>query len=255
MKIQEYRIWVLRELGDDGECPSVAVELSQVQIDQSLKNAYEWFNAHLGLFKVASLDLVVGQAEYDLSAVTPGIDDIMDVWYEESQTFASYDGLYPGFLDIDGFPYVGSNGDTNFPQTTHVQALQNLKTMARTYSSDWDWEFLNENFVDGSPVRALTVSPVPTRGGKAIYQYRVDPADVKTRMFKPKHLWLIKQYALACAKIMLGRKRGKFPGGLPVAGSDRPMDGESLVAEGREDKDRLDLKIIEAGGPVRPILG
>lgn len=257
MDLNEFKRWARRQLGEDGTC-TVKVELTDSQLEQALENAKDWWNAHRGLFREASAMVSTDQVEIDLSAVTPRIDAIVEVWFPADVELVDFRGMYPGFLDVNGIPYGSITlGGGNSPQGTIVQVLQNLETSQRVLSAEPAWEFHRDDFDKDHPVRILRLMPAPTMRatGNLIYLYRVDPRDIKLHMYTQRDLYLIREWALADAKYMLGRIRGKYPGGLPAAGTDRSMDGDTLLGEAREDKDRLDAKILDYGGPVMPVVG
>ena len=255
MRISEFRKWARRKLGDDGEC-TVKVELTDAQLDQALEDAKDWFNAFHGLHKEAVLAYSNGAVEYDLSAVTPRIDEVVNVWFAQTIELIDFRGLYPGFLDVNGFPYgMMGFGNGSSMQGTIVQTLQTIESSQRILSADPDWEFYRDDIDENTPIRTLRLMPPPDSPGNAIYLYRVDPRDIKLRMYKQRDLFMIRDWALAEAKYMLGRIRGKYTGGLPGAGGDRTLDGEALVQESREDKERLEQKIIDYDGPVLPVIG
>ena len=81
-----------------------------------------------------------------------------------------------------------------------------------------------------------------------------DPDDIELQHYDARHRWLIQEWAIAEAKIMLGRIRGKYSSGLPSAGGDRTLDGEALIAEAREDKRELEAKVLDFQGPVMPMV-
>lgn len=254
MDIKDFREWARRKLGDDGAC-TVKVELTENQFDQALDDAKDWWNSNLGLYKEAQLNVASGQGVYDLSGVTPRVDDVSKVWVPDRYHLLDFRGLYPGFLDVDGFPYgvMGLPGES--PQGTLVQLMQTISSSQRILSSDPDWEFYSDNIDKLNPVRELRIFPPPETGGVAYYFYRVDPRDIKLHMYNQRDLWLIRDYALAECKYMLGRIRGKYTGGLPAAGGDRTLDGDTLLMESKEDKERLEQKILDYGGPVMPLVG
>jgi hypothetical protein len=255
MDLKSFKVWARETLGDSG-CGYVNVELSDKQLDTALDTAKEWFNAHVGLHKESTFTLVAGTSEYDLSAVSPAIDTIVNVWFPRSGVSLDFSVLYPGFLDIEGFPYrdIGIFGE-NFPQTTIVQNLQYMESLGRILCIDLDWEFYRDDFDKDNPVRMLRVMRAPRVGGTCVYLYRVDPKDIKLHMYKPRDLYIMREYALAHAKYMLGRIRGKYTTGLPAAGGDRQLDGDSLLSEAREDKERLEQKILDHDGPIMPVIG
>lgn len=255
MKITEFRSWAKRQLGDDGAC-TIGVEITDKQIDQALNNAKEWWNAFVGLHKEQYFSIVADQIDYDLSAVTPRVDEVLKVYFTHSAELIDFRGLYPGFLDVNGIPYDAMGVyDQNSPLGTITQTLQQMKTARRVFSSDPDWEFYREDFDEDNPIRLIRMMPPPTDTGTGVYLYRVDPDDIKLHMYKPRDMWMIREWALADCKYMLGRIRGKYPGGLPAAGGDRQLDGADLIAEAREDKDRLKQEVIEYSGPMMPVVG
>jgi len=42
---------------------------------------------------------------------------------------------------------------------------------------------------------------------------------------------------------------------LPAAGGDRRLDGADLISEAREDKERLEQKVLSYAGPILPDVG
>jgi len=255
MRITEFRTWTRRQLGEDGSC-TVKVELTDKQIDQALDTAKDWWNAFFGLHKENYFPIVADQVEYDLSAVTPKVDEVLKVWFTHSAELIDFRGLYPGFLDVNGIPYDAMGVyDQNSPLGTITQTLQQMKSARRTFSSDPDWQFYQEDFDKDNPVRLLRMMPPPVDTGTGVYMYRVHPDDIKLHMYKPRDLFLIRDYALAEAKYMLGRIRNKYPDGLPAAGGDRRLDGADLISEAREDKERLEQKVLSYAGPILPDVG
>ena len=74
-------------------------------------------------------------------------------------------------------------------------------------------------------------------------------------MYGKRDQWMIREWALAEVKYMLGRIRGKYTGGLPAAGGERQLDGDNLLDEARADKERLRMEIKEHEGPIMPCVG
>ena len=260
MKLQEYKVWARRQLGEDEGCPSVKVELSEKQLEQSLLNAFEWFSAHVGIYREGSIALVQGKSEYDLSGVSPTVYDVVNAWFPMSSNFMDFHALYPGFLDLSGIPLgctdpvaAGAWGDNSYPQTTIIQTLQSQGSMQRLLSSDLDWEFYRDPTTD-PVIPVLRVMPSPTMEvGNCIFQYSIDPEEIKLEWFGNRYLYYIKQWALADAKYILGRKRAKYKS-LPTAGGERSMDGDDLIAESKEDKRELEEKITMMDSPPLPLV-
>ena len=252
MKISAFRQWVKRKLGESS-C-GVTVELSDDQIDLCLDDAKEWFSMYHGLYREDYISLVSGQTEYDMSSVTPRIDDIVGMFFQRSSVELDFSKLYPGFYDVNGIPYGSqfSLGGMQ-PMSDLVQNMQTISSMKRLFNSDLHYEFYRDFTDTDNPVVLLRVIPAPG-SGVALYAYRVDPSDVPLEAYSPKHLFLIKEYALAECKYTLGRIRGKYKS-LPVPGGERSLDGDDLIQESERDKERLDEKIKQIQGPVGLVVG
>jgi hypothetical protein len=254
MDLYEFKEEIRLRLGE-GEC-GVKVELDSKQIEKALTLAKRWFNGAVGLYKESILSLVLEQSEYDVSAVTPRVDKVVAMFFPQSGYGIDYSTLYPGFLDVKGIPY----GDPSlfggpYPQTTITQNMMFFESMGRTLSVDLDFEFYREDVDANNPVRIIRVMPAPKVTGTCVYLYRIDPRDIKLHMYTARDLELITDWSMAEAKYMLGRIRGKFPSGVPFAGGERQLDGDSLIQEAREDKERLRQEIKEHDGPTLPVLG
>lgn len=254
MKPQEFKTWVKRKLGQDDTC-GIRVELTDNQIEQCLEDAKAWFNSYVGLYRESSFSMVESQSEYDLSAVTPKIDDVVKLWFPSQGYQIDFNVLYPGFLDINGIPYgTGAWWSKGSPQTTIVQTLQALESTAKVLSSELGWEFV-QDFTVVPAICMVRIMPAPIVSGKCVYQYRVDPTTIKLEQYPQRYLWLIREWALAECKYTLGRIRGKYTGGLPAAGGDRQLDGDSLIQESIADKERITTMVLDFQGPVMPLIG
>lgn len=253
MNLGEFKQWARRKLGESA-C-GVRVELSDEQLEQALADAKDWFHAYMGIYKEAQITLVEGTSEYSVASVSPLVDSVVKVFFTSQTQSIDFSTLYPGFLDINGFPYgLAPVYGGNYPQTTIVQMLQTIESTARILSTELDWEFYKD--VTTTPVtRIIRVMPAPTTGGLAYYLYKVDPSAIKLEWYEPRALFMLREWAFAEAKYILGRIRGKYTGGLPAAGGDRTLDGEALLSEAQADKERLQQQILDYQGPILPAVG
>lgn len=55
----------------------------------------------------------------------------------------------------------------------------------------------------------------------------------------------IREYGLALCKELLGMGRTKFTAGIPLADRDIQMNGSELLSQSKEEKDKLETKIVE----------
>lgn len=246
--IENIRSFIMRKLGH----PIVCVELDEAQIDQAVSDAFIWWSAYRGWYKEAALQLVIDQQEYDLSAVDPPVSGIIDIYWVADYGW-DLEYLWGGFLDVQGYPYdwyMAEEGQGGF-YSGILQWQQSRKTGARILSVDADWLY-------NPQTKILTVTPSPNEnrvGQQIIYKYET-PFDQKyLSMVSPQDAFIIRERALAEAKYILGRIRGKYTGGLPAAQGNVSLDGSELIQEAQADYERLDRELMALMPPPAIIVG
>ena len=104
---------------------------------------------------------------------------------------------------------------------------QYLEIMRRVLSNEGSWSVVNGKYIQLYPAPTETPTPV-------IVEYRALDSNTINHAYRS---W-IQRYALACAKSILGRIRGKYRT-LPGPGGGAQLDGETLTRESAEDKKLL----------------
>lgn len=243
--VQSLRKWIRMTLGE----PIVCVEITDEQIDQAIEMAFEWWGAYRGWYLEHAFQVSEGQVEYDLSAVDPEVEDVVKVWFSLDPRL-DLSGTWPGFLDINGYPYDGFNqeqGQGGF-YSGLVQWLQMRETGARVLSADLDW-FYNQK------TKVLTITPAEHGSGAAVLMYSTPFKKAYLPQVPTDQQFLMREYALAWSKYMLGRVRGKYTGGLPAAQGNVSLDGSSLIDEAQQDFERLEQKMLDLMPPPGIVIG
>lgn len=205
--------------------PKRAVELDKVQFEVALDRALSQLTAYIPVFKFDTFMINAGVQGYHLPTLNKpfgkGLTRLFDSPITSPQSvfneFEYYRLRQPPYVDmaellIDRMYYkeIGLLTGTEF---------------------DWEWD---------PDSKKILLTPGPTRTRQAAYEYNADIT--KLDELKAVHQNWVLDYALAIAKEMLGRVRGKFQG---VPGHDLPlnMDHDSLLSEAREDMRRLEEEL------------
>lgn len=134
-------------------------------------------------------------------------------------------GLAGGFEDyslpLNSYLSGGSSYISDFDITSYYLYMQKLEDFKNTIGLKQTWEILN-NKIYLYPADYSWDDPIGI-----LYKPAV------TEEYAEQETW-IKEYALARAKIILGRIRSKLSG-FNSGGMNIAADGESLISEGRED--------------------
>jgi hypothetical protein len=242
--LNEIREWIKRKLGS----PPFCLEINESQLDDAIEEAILWYNGKKGLKKFALLLIDPAVQEYD---VPDDCIEVIDVFFFHKRYLLKDDF---GFLW--GIPFFGSWSPValfqgriaTFHYSTFVQWLQYLEMGKRVLSFEKDWEFRKSD-------RKLILYGLGfSEGGYIAYEYlaRIDENNLAT--MDPLDYKLIRDYALACAKEVLGRVRSKWRD-IPVVGGSTSLDGETLLSEAKEEKEKLEEKIMEYGYPTGIITG
>jgi hypothetical protein len=253
LKIESVRKWVRNTLGE----PVVCVELEDIQIEQALENAFLWWSTYRGWYLEQSIAVTASNPEYNLDTLitTPTGNEVVDVvkvYFDLNPNF-DLSGAWPGFLDVDGFPY----GDEEFNNNSGgyysglVQWMQQRKIASHVLSADRDWMF-------NAKTKLLILTPgepLPSYSGTAVVRYETTFKKEHLTMVNPSDAYLIRERALAEAKRTLGMIRGKYTGGLPAAQGQVQLDGSELRSEAVQEMERLDQKIMELMPPPQMIIG
>jgi hypothetical protein len=219
---QSINDYVLAQLGH----PIITVELTPFQIKTCIDEAISKLDYHCPQWAVqyAIFDASAGINIYEIPQFMA--NNLSYVTYKKDILGLNYT---PGslafdvtlaFFNTNRFFQGGGIGDFFLTQ-------QYLKIMRKVLSNEGSWNIVNGNSLQLYPGPTETPTPV-------ILEYRALNSNTIHHAFRN---W-IQRYALACAKSILGKVRGKYkvlPG--PSGGSE--MDGAELAREGAEEKKEL----------------
>lgn len=229
----ELGLWILERLG----APLVVVELTAGSLQHCVESAKRWFSSKKGVMRERDLELLGAQQSYLLPE---DVDQVTEVAFPESALDLSLT-LAPGyFLPDQSIPYHAlAAPQSGGLYSSYTQSLQYIETAKRVLGIESDWQYNPET-------RTLTVFPTPKTTGTARYYYKSSQFTIE--QLRERDHDLVKRYALAVAKEILGRIRGK----RETLGATGPvtLDGKDLLDESKEEMEKLNEEIGQAGLPM-----
>lgn len=219
---QSINDYVLAQLGH----PIVAVELTPFQIKTCIDEATSKLDYHSPqwFMQFAVFDASAGINVYELPPFI--INNLNYVGYKKDIFGLNYQpgslafDMTLAFFNVNRFFQGGGLGDFFLTQ-------QYLKIMRKVLSNEGGWNVIDGKYLQLYPEPTETPTPV-------IVEYRALNSDTIPHAYRN---W-IQRYALACAKGILGRIRGKYQT-LPGPGGGARMDGADLVRESATEKKEL----------------
>lgn len=241
--------WLKRQLG----CGVVVVELTDDHLDDAFDDAVRWWVGRRGIKRLAAQNLTPGVQEYTMPS---GTDEVLEVWFPGVQIDIIAAVNPYAFIDVDQLP-VAYQSITGVPggsfYATFQQIMMHAGTARRIVGSEptWRWE---------RDTNTLWVFPRNQRTGSAIVRYIPDnitdttESDEFCTKISVRDRDLILKYARAKSKEMLGRIRGKYQS-WPAAGSEKSLDGDTLLTESQAEIEGLNEELIGLSDPVPFITG
>jgi hypothetical protein len=247
--------WAKRKLGSG----TVVLEMSPEAAEDAFHDAIRWYVGRKGIKRYAVQNLVPGVQEYE---GPEDCDEVLDLIFPGVQLDIIAAVNPYAFIDVDQLPvaYQSITGvpGGQFYGTLH-QILQHAETARRVVGSEPAWEYDHATNI-------IRIAPRNQRSGTAVIRYAStvlvaeDPAeesepknDFRRLRFRDRDLIL--QMTLAEMKYRLVRSRAKYSDGMPSAGGNKMMDGESLLGEYQQDVERLTMELINLSDPVPFITG
>lgn len=238
---------VFNELGSSlGEVspsqPMLNLELSEDQFHFAVKLAKQWFTARKGFVVYRPIPVYYMQNAYKMA---PDVMNIQDVIFQAPNDLAAFFTL--GFFDL--IPYgpqglgamnLGLNDYASF-----AQILQFIEQRKRVFSVDPQWWFEPQTQLLHITYRLGTVNNF------ILVQAKLN--DFKPEMLHDKDDWIFGRYVRAKCKEIVGRIRSKYDS-LPSAGGSISLDGKDLIAESKEEFEKLDQEIFASQGPDLPLI-
>lgn len=236
MNEEELKCWILRRLGS----PFLKVELTAAHLQDDIDQAMRWFAAKKGVKRMALMPIHTDINEY---TIPEEMDTILDVAFplppmDVSMVFSPYI-LIDEKVPYDVFSAPGSMG----MYSSFTQTLQYIEMAKRILSAEPDWR---------QEDRKLYIFPLPKTEGTMLVEYKTGKFTID--QLNERDHDLIKRYALAMAKLDVGRVRSKYDS-FPTAQGSATLDGGTLLAEGQAEIERLDEEIALSGYPIGFISG
>jgi hypothetical protein len=208
------------------------VELPNGTLRHCLDDAKRWYTMQFQDLIRHPLTLVPGTQKYQLP---PDCFFVVDVIFPVSIAYApapfAGNSLYGiaggGAMAMPGGVVTGQTSDGFY--SSAVQSVQIAEMGRRIFGREPSWEWLKRE-------RRLYIYPKITTGGQAYVDYASMTVD--TENMTPDEHHFILNYAIAVAKEVLGRIRGKY-GGYPGADGDRTLDAGELLGEAQSEKQAL----------------
>lgn len=242
---EQIKDYVLLMLG----APVVRIELDQQQLDLAVDEALMIFEDYCPreYFQYYTFNTIPGKSVYEMP---PDVGLIRNVFYKQEGSFAFQSSDLGGALPIEYFYPGGAYSSIQGGMIDPIQPIwgrmgewvlykQYEQMYSRIASNIGGWEWVGG-------LNHVKIYPVPFKVHRVIVHYlqkRPDFREVTQAM---------QEGALAFAKIMLGRIRSKIKN-PPGPNGGVQLDGLELLAEGKEDKEKWEERLITRFGDVLPI--
>jgi hypothetical protein len=231
--ISELKDYVRRKLGDT----IIQVELDDAQLQDVIEDTLIWFSGRRGIRSIERLELSFDRTEYPLP---PYVLRVLQVY------FFTRDILFKDEFGFTfGVPYLAAGmhpgtpimfQPSRFSYSSLIQWLQHIETMRRVLGIELNWDYDEDRNV-------LCIYPLGQQSSPfCFYEYHVKLTEENFDAYmsrRPFEYDLVRKYAVACAKETLGHIRRKY-GNIPTASGELSLDGDSLLSEAREEKEKLE---------------
>lgn len=227
---EQIKDYVLHMLG----APVVKLEFDEQNLDFCVDQAMKVFEDYAGreYFSYYVFNTVGGKSIYEMP---PDVGLIRNIFYKETGSFAFQSSDLGGSIPVEYFYPGGAYASIQGGLIDPIQPIwgrmgewvlykQYEQMYSRVSSNLGGWEYLGG-------FNTIKLYPVPFRNQKVIVHYmqkQKDWAEVTQAM---------QEGALTYAKEILGRIRSKYQS-VPGAGGSVAMDGQQLLQEAREDRQK-----------------
>ena len=211
--------------------PVVRVELTPYQIKTCIDEAVATMYNHAPLFstQIATFQCTAGISTYEIPRYI--LDNLEYVVYKKSLLSVQQSA---GTLEFDFFiKYFQDNYlFQDFGVGDFYLLQQNLEMTRKILGQDGSFTVLDNRY--------LHIDPKPVTNQVVMVLYR----GLNSNTLHPAYRNWIQQYALACAKGVLGEIRGKYQT-VPSPGGGAKLNGSELIQESKEEKEILFKRLID----------
>lgn len=233
------RAEIIERIKFDLGYPTIKIEIDDTAWGAIFSRTLSWFKAKKGLIGCTEVYLVEGVYEYDYPN---DANEIVDVIFPTQDTLSMITSLcFFDIIPIYGYSLGGawySPGAFRFDSSQYVQLLQALEQRRRVLNSEASW------YDECRKIIVTTKSPLV--GGRMRILYKKDTIDIPD-FFDARDQDMVYRYALATAKMVLGRTLRKYSQ-YPSAGGMINTDGGDLIADAKEEIAVLEEEIIGSQG-------
>jgi len=211
--------------------PVVRVELTEFQLKTCIDEAVTKLDYHAPTWALqyAVFDASAGISLYELPAYM--MNNLSYVIYQKDLLAFQFS---KGSLEFDFF--LGFWQNNRFFQNMNVGdyllVQQYMEMIRKVLSRDGSFDVINGRYLQLHPEPPSTPTPV-------IVEYRAIDSNTILPAFRN---W-VQRYALACAKSVLGRIRGKYQS-IPGPGKGATLDGKDLLQEAAKEKEALMKELL-----------
>lgn len=251
MDEEQLSLWILRRLG----APLLKVELTECHLHDVISMAMHWYAAKKGFIRQVQLLVVPSITQYSLDTLADDIDLVTDVVfplsaYDLTPLSSPWGWAWPD--EALGTPmnsvyggFAAGGAQSGGVVSSVVQVLQYSDMARRVFNGEFEWR---------QESRTLYVLPYqqPPTSLSAIVFYTSTKFTLVE--FNERDHDIVKRYALAKAKLDLGRIRSKYDSYQGAAGAVN-LDGQALLSEGQQEIEALDEELASSAMPVGFLVG
>jgi len=222
----------------------IDIHLQECHYKEAIEEAVRWFRAKKGIRKQFNLQVIPYQNEYDLPE---DVDTVLEVVFPDD-----YGGigrvLDPFYLPGDGVPWSlgGMDSGGMGMLSSYAQILQTVENTARVFGTEPDWRH-----EPGST--KLLLMPLFKRPGIAQVFYKSHTLVLEQLTERDNDL--VKRYARAYAKKILGHIWGKYTDGFPAAQGNRSLNYSQMLQESDTEIEKLEDEISASAMPMDILIG
>lgn len=197
-----------------------------------------WFAAKKGVDRDMTMDLYAGKVEYKMP---DDCDMVLDVAFQVSPLDISLIFAPYNIAQDEKVPYsVFSAGATGGLYSSLLQSMQYVEMAKRMINAERNWIYFPHK-------KVLLLLPDPKGGGKVFIEYKSSCNNIE--QLPERDHELVKRYALAWAKQDLGMIYSKYST-WPTAQGQVSLNGDQLMAQARNEMDKLEDEIYESAKPM-----
>lgn len=208
--------------------PLRAVELDKWNFEEAIQRALRQVTTWKPVFKLQSFTIAEGQQKYNLATPNqPNVGDNLDglsLPYGKGLTRLFDSPIVQPQAVFSEFEYYRLRQPPYVDMGELLIDNMYYKEIGLLTGTHFDWEWVPDH-------TSIMITPRPTRTRPAVYEYNAEVSSID-ELPGADQGW-VADYALALAKEMLGRVRGKFQG-VPGTELGLNLDWAELLQEGLE---------------------